>query len=270
MKKIVLKKIASNFNLLPVLEQVNFYRQKWIHKKSNHLFKKNNPEVKLPPDFYLYETFNLNYDKFYTNGIPTAKWLVDHLREFKKLENISILDWGCGTGRVLRHLPLFLDKTNSFYGTDYNKKYIKWCSKNLDGIHFKNNDLNPPLDFKDNSLDIIYGISIFTHLSEKLHYSWIEELTRVLKNNGILFLTTHGDAHRFKLLPKEQRFYDAGNLIIHAYKKVGNRLYASYQSPKFFRKLCANNNLEILKHIPGEVKNNKPQQDVWILKLAKN
>jgi 2-polyprenyl-3-methyl-5-hydroxy-6-metoxy-1,4-benzoquinol methylase len=270
MKKIVLKKFLSNFNLLPVIEQINFYRQKWVHRKSNNQFKKDNPSVKLPPDFYLYETFNLNYDKFYTNGIPTAEWLINHISEFKKFNNLSILDWGCGSGRILRHLPTILDKTNSFYGTDYNKKYVKWCSENLEGIKFKNNELMPALDFKKDSMDVIYGISIFTHLSEELHFSWISELTRVLKNEGILFLTTHGDAHKFKLLPKEQEFYDKGNLIIHAYKKEGNRLFASYQSPKFFRNLCTKNNLEVLKHIPGGVKNNQPQQDVWVLKLTKN
>ena len=76
--------------------------------------------------------------------------------------------------------------------------------------------------------------------------------------------------HSFKLLPKELVIYNSGNLVIHNYKKEGNRLYASYQSPEFFRKLCKKNNLEILKHIPGDMRNNNPQQDVWILKLSKN
>jgi ubiquinone/menaquinone biosynthesis C-methylase UbiE len=270
MKKIALKKILSKFNLLPVIEQINFQREKWQNKKSNLAFKKKNPNVKLPPDFYLYETFNLNYDKFYTNGKPTATWLVNHISPFKKFKNLSILDWGCGTGRILRHLPTILETSNSFYGTDYNKKYVKWCSENLDGIQFRNNSLKPPLDFKADSMDVIYGISIFTHLSEELHFSWIHELTRVLKHGGILFLTTHGDAHTFKLLPKEQVLYDKGNLIVHAYKKEGNRLYASYQSPEFFRGMCSKNNLKVLKHIPGEIRNNKPQQDVWILRVTKN
>lgn len=270
MKKIALKRVLSNLNLLPVIEQVNFYRQKWQNRKSNRLFLQNNPTVKLPPDFYLYETFNLNYDKFYTNGKPTAKWLVNHIEEFKEFKNSSILDWGCGTGRILRHLPSISDNNNSFYGTDYNRKYVKWCSENLEGIQFKNNDLKPPLDFKNDEMDVIYGISIFTHLSEELHYSWMKELSRVLKNTGILFLTTHGDVHKFKLLQKEQELYDAGNLVIHDFKKEGNRLFASYQSPKFFRALCEQSNFKVLKHIPGDIRNNKPQQDVWILKLIKN
>lgn len=270
MKKVFLKRIIANLGLLPLVEQINFSRQKFINRKSNRLFREKNPDVVLPPDFYLYETFNLNYDKFYTNGKPTAEWLVNHISKFKEFDNLSILDWGCGTGRIVRHLPSVISNSNSIFGTDYNKKYVKWCSENLKGIEFKLNYLKPPLDFKTNTMDVIYGISIFTHLSEALHFSWMKELTRVLKNEGILFLTTHGDVHSFKLLPIEKEDYDAGKLVIHNYKKEGNRLYASYQSPEFFKDLCAKNNLEILKHIPGDMRNNHPQQDVWILKLFRN
>lgn len=267
MKKIFIKKIINKLQLLPLIEQLSFISQKIKNRKSNKLFTKENPNVKLPPDFYMYETFTLNYEKFYTNGKPTAQWVLDYIREFIELEKRSILDWGCGTGRIVRHLPSLLNDSNTFYGTDYNDKYIKWCRENLEGIHFKNNQLNPSLDFKDSSLDVIYGISIFTHLSENLHYSWMKELTRVLKDKGIIFLTTHGEVHKFKLLDNEQKKYDLGELIVHSYKKEGNRLFASYQSPLFFEKLCTENNLTVLKHVPGTFQNGKAQQDIWVLQL---
>ena len=270
MKKIIIKKFLSKIKFLEVLERINFFREKLKNKKENRQFKKENPNVKLPADFYMYETFNLNYNAFYTKGKPTAEWLINHVANFKEIKNVSILDWGCGTGRIVRHLPEILDSSNSFYGTDYNEKYVKWCSKNLEGIQFKLNGLAPPLDFSENYFDVIYGISIFTHLSEKLHFKWMSELTRVLKNEGILFLTTHGDVHSFKLLEDEKRSYNEGNLIIHSFKKEGNRLFASYQSPIFFKKLCKENNLKVLQHIPGDFRNNKAQQDVWILQLIKN
>ncbi len=176
--------------------------------------------------------------------------------------------WNRKNSKTPSFLPSLLNDSNTFYGTDYNDKYIKWCRENLEGIHFKNNQLNPSLDFKDSSLDVIYGISIFTHLSENLHYSWMKELTRVLKNKGIIFLTTHGEVHKFKLLDSEQKKYDLGELVVHSYKKEGNRLFASYQSPLFFEKLCTENNLTVLKHVPGTFQNGKAQQDIWILQLT--
>jgi SAM-dependent methyltransferase len=266
MKKVILKKIISKLELLPLLERLNFIRQKIKNRKSNLLFRKENPFVKLPPDFYLYETFNLNYKKFYTDGIPTAKWLFNHLKEFKEFNNISILDWGCGTGRILRHLPLIAGGNNSYFGCDYNEKYVKWCSENIDIVNFKLNNLSPPLDYETSSFDVIYGISIFTHLSEELHDQWMRELTRVLKKEGLLFITTHGCVHKYKLLEKEKQTFELGNIVVHSYKKEGNRLFASYQPPVFMEKLCKTNSLAVLKHIPGEIRNNKPQQDVWIFR----
>ena len=171
MKKIKLKKILSKFNLLSFIEFINFQGQKWKNRKSNKEFKKNNPKVKLPPDFYLYETFNLNYEKFFTNGKPTATWLVNHMIEFKDFKNLSILDWGCGTGRVLRHLPAIINSSNSFYGSDYNKKYIKWCSENLEGIQFKNNflkiiDSTKITSFVFSSSCTVYGVPDKTPVKE--------------------------------------------------------------------------------------------------------
>jgi SAM-dependent methyltransferase len=266
MKKIVIKRFLASFKLLTLVERINFYRQKFNNRKSNYTFKKENPQVKLPPDFYIYETFQLNYEKFYTNGIPTAQWLYNHISEFKTLQNTSILDWGCGTGRVLRHLPNIAGESNQYFGCDYNPKYVKWCTENLENIDFKLNIVTPPLDYENEKFDVIYGISIFTHLSLEQHYKWFKELYRVLKPDGVLFLTTHGKVHQFKLTEKELIKYNEGELIVHDFKKEGNRLFSSYQPESFMIHLAKKNNLEVIKHIPGEVTNGKPQQDVWIFK----
>ncbi len=266
MKKIVLKRFLTKLNILPLIEYINFYRQKFKNRKENKQFSIENPDVKLPPDFYMYETFQLNYTKFYTEGVPTAQWLYDHVSEFKELKNSFILDWGCGTGRILRHLPNIAGNSNSYFGSDYNPKYVKWCQDYLTGIDFKLNQVTPPLSYKSNTFDLIYGISIFTHLSLEQHHSWFKELYNVLKPNGILFLTTHGNVHQFKLTDKEQKEYEQGNLVVHDFKKEGNRLYAAYQPESFMKNIAKQYHFNLLKHIPGNLKNGKAQQDVWIFK----
>ncbi len=102
-------------------------------------------------------------------------------------------------------MPTAAGKSNSYYGCDYNKKYVDWCSENIDKIGFKQNNLSPPLPYKNNLFDFIYGISVFTRLSEEMHYEWMKELTRVLKKEGILFLTTHGAVYFSKLMEKEKK-----------------------------------------------------------------
>ena len=41
---------------------------------------------------------------------------------------------------------------------------------------------------------MVYGLSIFTHLTELAQDLWLAELCRVLKPGGVAFLTFHGEA----------------------------------------------------------------------------
>ena len=251
--------MASSF------EKLNFFREGVRHKKANADFRKNNPNVILPPDFYLYETFALDYKKYYEGGYETARWLYDHFQKHITVKNISILDWGCGPARTIRHLPSIAGEDNQYFGSDYNEDYVQWCADNIQNVTFKKNELAPPLDFSEDFFEIIYGISIFTHLSEEMHHKWMLELSRVLKKGGILFLTTHGEVTKQKLPQKDQDAFDKGQLIVQNFKKEGNRLFAAYQPRSFFKSLCESCHLKVIDHIPGEVKNGKPLQDIWIL-----
>jgi ubiquinone/menaquinone biosynthesis C-methylase UbiE len=105
----------------------------------------------------------------------------------------SILDFGCGCGRVMRHLwPVF--PKAAFSGSDIDGEAIKWCDTNLgDRATFAVNAPMPPLPFEDSSFDFVYAVSVFTHLPEDMQFSWLEELRRVTMPGGIVALTTHGE-----------------------------------------------------------------------------
>jgi ubiquinone/menaquinone biosynthesis C-methylase UbiE len=263
MTKYYLSALIRKLGLIQVLDKLRFYIQYILTNKARNNFFKTHPYLKLPPPYFLYETYNLNYESFYKNGSETAKWLADYFKKHKKLENVNILDWGCGPGRVIRHLPDYIDKSCNIYGTDYNEKYVKWCQMNLSDIKFIKNELAPPLKYENNFFDIIYGISIFTHLSKDMHYQWFNELLRVLKPNGILFLTLHGDAFKIKLTESEQKMYTSGQVVIKSNTKEGHRTYGAFHPDKFVHELIGNN--KILEHVKGGVKNGMPQQDVWII-----
>jgi ubiquinone/menaquinone biosynthesis C-methylase UbiE len=232
--------------------------------KKRKAFKKSNPTAILPPAYFIYETFGLNYEQFYSLSNETARWLISFFEKYKLLNDIHILDWGCGPGRIIRHLPSLLDKTCRCYGTDYNTKYIKWCLKNIPEVTFKPNNLEPPLPFEENTFDIIYGISIFTHLSEKMHYAWINELFRVLKPEGILFLTLHGKVFRSKLSEEQVKIFDQGQIVVLSKTKEGHRTYGAYHPVSFVHKLAGINT--VIAFEEGCLINGKPQQDIWIFK----
>jgi ubiquinone/menaquinone biosynthesis C-methylase UbiE len=107
------------------------------------------------------------------------------------LTGASVLDFGCGCGRVLVY---FKGATRcEMTGSDIDGEAIAWCKANLaDFGAFIQNGAEPPLPLADSSVDLVYSISVFTHLPEKMQFQWLTELHRVVKPGGLLLLTTRG------------------------------------------------------------------------------
>lgn len=103
----------------------------------------------------------------------------------------NILDFGCGCGRVLRWFREY-SKSSNFYGTDIDFNSISWCRQNLDFAKFSINQPLPPLKYPDRFFDMIYAVSVFTHVDETYQFRWLNELKRIVKPKGILILTVHG------------------------------------------------------------------------------
>jgi SAM-dependent methyltransferase len=254
--------------LLSIAEKARFYLQKWKYKKANEEFKKNNPDFVLPPEFFIYETYRLNYKWYHDDGVNTAAEIITILSKQTDLAEpgTRILDWGCGPGRIVRHFPLLLPNTEIF-ATDYNEKYIEWCKENLKGINFTANKLDPPTSYSNSVFDAVIGLSIFTHLSEKGHVDWINELYRIIKPGRYLYITTHGKAYYSKLTAAEKKLYDTGHMVTRQYSDEGNRLYSSFQPKEFMQKLLKEK-FQIVEFVPGKVENDEPAQDIWLLQKS--
>lgn len=266
--RVFISNLLRKFGILFYTDKIRFYIHYIKRRKLRQKFIKENPHIALPPAYLVYESFDLNFETYYHASKKTTSWLLDHFRKHIELKNINILDWGCGPGRIVRHIPELLDATCSVYGTDYNPKSISWCRKMLPGINFNLNSTEPPLPYVDHSFDIIYGISIFTHLPEDLHYKWFNELVRISKDGGILFLTLHGKAFKAKLTREEQIAFDSGQILVKGNTKVGHRTFAAFHPDTFVKVLIGIN--EVLEHIKGEITNGKPQQDIWIIRIKKS
>ena len=102
-----------------------------------------------------------------------------------------MLDFGCGAGRTLRH---FLEEAEngSFHGCDIDAPSIAWLESNLSPpLHVFANGEEPPLPLETASLDLIWAISVFTHISD--HWAaWLVELHRLLRDDGLLIATILG------------------------------------------------------------------------------
>ena len=253
-------------NLLSAAEQARFYLQKIRYKKDNAAFRKEHPEFILPPEFFIYETYRLNYKWYYDDGKNTANELVTLFSKHFDIKRAgaSILDWGCGPGRVVRHFPSLLPDAE-IYGTDYNEEYIKWCSENLRRINFSINKVDPPTNFNEAFFDAVTGLSIFTHLSEANHFNWITELHRIIKPGGGLYVTTQGNAYYSKLTAVEKAQFDSNLPVIRKFMDEGNRLYSSFQPADFMKKII-DGKFQVFEFIEGKIENNEPEQDIWLLR----
>ena len=96
------------------------------------------------------------------------------------------LDFGCSGGRLVRALPEFSNA--AMFGCDSDGEAVKWCAENLNG-EFVHNGEYPPLPWDDNSFDIIYAISVLTHMDQEHQDAWLNEWRRVLKPGGLIFAT---------------------------------------------------------------------------------
>ncbi len=102
-----------------------------------------------------------------------------------------VLDFGCGCGRILRHLKEF-SHLSRFYGIDMDREAIEWCQKKMGFAQFNTNNPLPPLNLPHKTFDLIFAVSVFTHLDEKDQFAWLTELHRIAKEKALILITTEG------------------------------------------------------------------------------
>lgn len=158
----------------------------------------------------------------------------------------SMLDFACGCGRILRHWKWLTSV--DVQGTDYNGHLIDWCRENLRFADFGVNDLEPPLPYGDDSFDLVYAISAFTHFDEQLQFDWLAELERVLRPGGVLLVTLKGSSRLLELNEEEARRFLAGELVVRRGPISGSNSCVAFHPESYVRERWAER-LEFLEYI---------------------
>jgi SAM-dependent methyltransferase len=146
----------------------------------------------------------------------------------------SILDFGCGCGRIVRHWHAL--EGPRVHGCDYNPYLTGWCARALPFADFRPNGLEPRLPYEDGQFDFLYAVSILTHLDEPLQLPWIAELARVVRPGGSLLLTVSGESRARHHLegPPLDRFL-AGELVVTRAALSGTNACAVYHPEAWLR-----------------------------------
>ena len=172
-----------------------------------------------PPEMVALVAGFIKPEEFFRYGKYAATWIAEMLaRNGVTPRGLgTVLDFGCGCGRVIRHWPALTDA--QLHGSDYNPISSSGARENLTFGDFRTNELEPPLPFDDDTFDFVYALSIFTHLDADLQMPWIEELTRVTKPGGVMLPTFHGRS-RVEYMREHGEYeriapqFDAGELVV--------------------------------------------------------
>lgn len=203
-------------------------------------------------------------------GVPQADWFLAGGRAAEEsirdavpvpLESMhSILDFGCGCGRVARR---WRDLAPEIHGSDFNPTLVAWCRENLPFGAFEVNGPEPPLPYADNSFDLVYGLSVLTHLPVETQRRWLEELARV--GREWVLVSIHGEPYRVRLTPEELRRFDSSEIVVRWGVVAGTNLCTAFHPRSAFEELVEPH-FELRSYVPEGARGNRPQ-DLALLRV---
>lgn len=263
--KQIIKKIIYKTNTQHLLDKCVFVKEKIKNSTANKLFKKNNPSFTLPSDYFLYETYQLNYQQYKEDGLLSAQEIIDWVKPYINLNEQNVLEWGCGVSRIVRHLPTLLP-SSIIFAADINTQMIEWNRQYVNNVNFSLINYQPPTQYLSNTFQFVYAISVFTHIEDNEQENWVKEIHRILGAGGLFLFTTHGKKYFTHLTNTEVRTLNDKGTFTKSYKQKGHRMMSTYNEPKAFSKLLQKY-FEIIEYCDG---NKNPQkiggQDLWIVK----
>ncbi len=122
----------------------------------------------------------------------THRGLIEELLPDWGWKGKRTLDFGCGSGRIIRN---FLPETDvaEFWGCDIDQPSIDWLKSHLEPpFNFFTTDEEAALPQEDGFFDLIYAFSVYTHFTDNWA-GWMLEHHRVLADGGLLLLSFLGE-----------------------------------------------------------------------------
>jgi SAM-dependent methyltransferase len=136
------------------------------------------------------------------------------------------LDFGCGSARVLRHFAAEA-AAGTFSGCDIDEASIDWDRAHLSPpFRFFRNGFAPPLALPTGSLDLIWAMSVFTHIGETWS-DWLVEMHRLLAVDGILIASFLGEGIWDALVREPYPEDDVGMVVMHSWTGPDARVFHS-------------------------------------------
>lgn len=178
----------------PVKWLAGYYRMRQFQRQLAEEQSRFDPGIGVPPPMLRFRVHGaFDVQSYVGVGRAVATVIVAELQRAQlALDGLALLDFACGPGRVMSAL-VPMTQGCRFEGCDIDSEAIAWARQNLGHIgRFQTNRPVPPAPYSDAAFDVVYTISLFTHLDEQSQFDWLVELARILKPGGHLLATLHG------------------------------------------------------------------------------
>lgn len=188
--------------------------------------ERNEKQSKIPPAWLISAFTGIpSTVDFLIGGAVAATRYIELYNEFcGSFENVrAIMDFGCGCGRVLRNMPTQVQ----LYGVDLHKDAISWINMSMPYVSSMLGSAEPPLRECVENIDFLYAISVLTHLNQIHESKWLKEWSKIVKQDGHLFLTFRGEDWVEDYAPESQKS------LIHAEWQRNNGF--CYQKHEFWK-----------------------------------
>lgn len=187
--------VLARTPIAPLLDIVDYYLRKSNSKWSNL------PPASLRMRIGVGNKILRNHNSFIELGKSTIAELSS---KNYMTPSSQVLELGCGCGRNAIALSQFLDQSGRYVGQDVDPEMISWCQKKLgnDRFSFHHANLfskvyNPKggdiveysFPVMDQSITIIFSVSVFSHLLYKDAVHYVRESKRTLVPGGYLHMT---------------------------------------------------------------------------------
>ncbi|NBC15826.1 MAG: methyltransferase domain-containing protein [Bacteroidetes bacterium] len=268
MKKTV-KAWLHHAGLLPVAQQFYFNAKtaspSVLRREVQYRLDSSPDGFSFPPSSLIFDVIACRWAPVYYDS---GKRIVEDMDVLLRRHDIalstfeSILDFGCGCGRLIRHVET--RTAAKLHGSDYNPELIAWCKRNLPFGEFFTNELAPPLQYADATFDFIYARSVFTHLPQHLQTQWMRELHRVLKPGGHLYFTMHGRPLVAGLTAEQQESFERGRLVVTYSSLAGENLCSTYASREYVERELLEG-FALVDHLEGRDEEHL-KQDVYLFR----
>lgn len=203
--KRLVRRTPALFWLAGLIRYLDFGRQLRA-ANARHRARPADARLPLPPPALRHRVHNaLDEASFLDGGAVVHATLMETLADAGlALDGLRILDFACGCGRVLRHFEPLRGRVR-LHGSDIDAEAIGWCSAHLaDLAACEVNAPAPPTRHPDGAFDVVYSISLFTHLDEAAQHAWLQELSRLVAPGGVLIATVHGALCHGLCYPEER------------------------------------------------------------------